>query len=38
VQSKELLTEGEIFKDEVLSGTESTDNPPEEMSERRDES
>jgi hypothetical protein len=34
VQSKELLTEAEIFKDEVLSGTESTDNPSEEMSER----
>jgi hypothetical protein len=33
-----LLTESEIFEDEVLSGTESTDNPSEEMSERRDES
>jgi hypothetical protein len=38
VQSKELLTESEIFEDEVLFGTESTDNPSEEMSERRDES
>jgi hypothetical protein len=33
-----LLTESEIFKDEVLSGIESTDNPSEEMSERRDKS
>ena len=32
VQGKQLLTESEIFKDEVLSGTESTDNPSEEMS------
>jgi hypothetical protein len=38
VQSQQLLTESEVFKDEVLSGTESTDNTPEEMSERRDES
>ena len=36
MQSKELLTESEIFKDEVLSGTESIDNPSEEMSEQRD--
>jgi hypothetical protein len=36
VQSQQLLTESEIFKDEALSGTESTDNPSEEMSERRD--
>jgi len=28
VQSKRLLTESEVFKDEVLSGTESTDNHP----------
>jgi hypothetical protein len=38
VQSKELLAESEIFKNEVRSGTESTDSPPEEMSERRDQS
>jgi hypothetical protein len=38
VQSQQLLTEGEIFKDEVTSGTESTDKPSEEMSERHDES
>jgi hypothetical protein len=33
VQSKQLLSESEIFEDEVLSGAESTDNPSEEMSE-----
>jgi hypothetical protein len=27
------LTESEIFKDQILSGTESTDNPSQEMSE-----
>src|ERR1700691_223725 len=37
VQSKQLLTESEIFKGEVRSGTESTDNPSQEMSERRDD-
>jgi hypothetical protein len=31
-----LLTESEILKDEVLSGTEGTDNPSQEMSERHD--
>jgi hypothetical protein len=36
VQREQLLTESKIFEDEVLSGTESTDNPSEEMSERRD--
>ena len=36
MQSKQLLTESEIFKGEVRSGTESTDNPSLEMSERRD--
>jgi len=30
------LTESEIFKNQVLSGPESTDNPSQEMSERRD--
>jgi len=34
VQSQQLLTESEIFKDEVLAGTESTAHPSEEMSER----
>jgi hypothetical protein len=33
VQSQQLLTESEIFKDQVLSGTESTDNPSQEISE-----
>src|ERR1039458_4983246 len=37
VQSQQLLTESEIFKGEVRSGTESTDNPSQEMSERRDD-
>ena len=37
VQSKQLLTESEIFEDQVFSGTESTDNPSEERSERRDD-
>ena len=36
MQSQQLLAESEIFEDEVLSGTESTDNPSEEMSEQRD--
>jgi hypothetical protein len=36
VQRQDLLAESEIFKDEVLSGTESADNPSQEMSERYD--
>ena len=36
VQSQQLLTEGQIFKDEVLPGPESADHPPEEMPERQD--
>jgi hypothetical protein len=32
-----LLTESEIFKDEILSGTECTDSPAHEMAERRDD-
>jgi hypothetical protein len=35
VQRQDLLTESEIFEDQILSGTESTDNPSEEMSKRR---
>jgi hypothetical protein len=31
VQSQQLLTESEIFKDQILSGTERTDNPSQEM-------
>jgi hypothetical protein len=38
VQSQQLLTESQVFKDEVLTGTESADHPAEEMSERRDHS
>jgi hypothetical protein len=36
VQSQQLLTESQVFEDEVLSGTESADHPAEEMSERHD--
>ena len=35
VQSQQLLMKSQVFKDEVLTGTESTDQPAEEMSERR---
>src|SRR5215471_12215358 len=38
VQSKQLLMKSQVFKDEVLTGTESADQPAEEMSERRDHS
>lgn len=38
MQEQQLLTESQIFKNEELSATESTDNPSEEMSEQRDES
>jgi hypothetical protein len=31
-----LLTESQVFKDEVLPGPESTDHPPKEMPERHD--
>jgi len=37
MQSQQLPTESEIFKDEIFSGTESTDSPPQEMTERRDD-
>ena len=33
-QSQQLLTKGQIFKEEVLQGPESADHPPEEMPER----
>ena len=33
VQSQQLLTESQIFKDEVLQRPESADDPPKEMSE-----
>jgi hypothetical protein len=36
VKSQQLLTEGEIFEDEILSRTESTDNPAQEMPEGHD--
>jgi len=36
VQSQQLLTQSQVFEDEVLPGTESADHPPEEMPERYD--
>jgi len=36
VKSQQLLTEGEIFENEILSRTESTDNPAQEMPEEHD--
>jgi hypothetical protein len=37
VQSQDLLAESKIFKNEVLSGTESTHGPSQETTERRDD-
>jgi len=36
VQSQQLPTESQVLDDEVLPGTESADQPAEEMSERHD--
>lgn len=36
VQSQQLLTEGQIFEDEILSGTERTHEPSQEMAERNE--
>jgi hypothetical protein len=36
VQSQQLLTQSHVFEDEIFSGTESADNPSQEMSERHD--
>ena len=36
VQSQQLLTERQVFKDEVLTGPESADHPPEEMPKQHD--
>jgi hypothetical protein len=38
VQSQQLLIKSQVFKDEVLTGTESADQPAEEMSDRSDHS
>jgi hypothetical protein len=38
VQSQQLLTESQIFKDEVLAGAESAHHPAKEISERSDHS
>lgn len=37
MQSQQLLTESEIFKDESPSGPESTDSPSQKMTERCDD-
>jgi len=34
VQSQQLPTESQVFKDEVLAGAKKADDPPEEMPER----
>ena len=36
MESEQLLTQGEIFKDEILAGTESTNNPTNEGPEAHD--
>jgi hypothetical protein len=36
VQSQPLLAENQVLEDEFLPGTESADQPAEEMSERHD--
>ena len=36
VQSQQLLTESQVFKDEVLAGAENAHHPAEEISERSD--
>ena len=36
MQSQQLPTESQVLEDEVLTGTESTDQPAEEMSKRHD--
>jgi hypothetical protein len=36
VQSQQLPTESQVLEDEVLPGTESADQPAEQMSERQD--
>ena len=36
MQSQQLPTESQVLEDEVLPGTESADQPTEEMSERHD--
>jgi len=36
VQSQQLLTQSHVFEGEIFSGTESADNPSQEMSDRHD--
>ncbi len=33
MEGEQLLTQGEIFQDEILAGTERTNNPAEQVSE-----
>ena len=33
MKSEQLLTQGKIFEDEILAGTQRTDNPAEEVPE-----
>ena len=35
MQSQQLLTDSHVFEDKILSGTESTDGPSQEMTKRR---
>ena len=36
MQHEQLLAKGEVFQDEILMGTESTDNPTEKMPKAQD--
>lgn len=36
MESKQLLTESEVFKDEILAGTEGANNPSQEVPEPHD--
>ena len=36
VQSQQLLAEGQIFEEEIFSGTEGTDKPSQEVPERNE--
>ncbi len=36
VKSKQLLTQGKVFENEILAGTQRTDNPAEEVPEPDD--
>ena len=36
MQGQQLLTESQVFEDEILPGTESADHPAEDMPDRHD--